>query len=259
MGQRRGLVRKRPLAGRGAGLIFITLADELDPVGDRLAELCDRFANWKMSELVGFNPSTMDAGFNWKIQLETGMECYHHFAAHPGTFEVDFPTRLSWCEDSRSGWDVCHSPARDEAPDDVYTMGLPAMPGLTAEERRVFDLYLIFPLTRLAVHPDRITLRLLTPVGPRRTTSKRITLVRPEVAAQPELLAEEFALREPFSHQGDHRGQCHRPNAADRRRLEARPPGPPQPPRGDGVAPCRIRPIAHRHVMRNLMPSGESA
>ncbi len=182
------------------GLIFITLADEIDPIGDRLAELCKRLANWRMADLVGVNPSTMDAGFNWKIQLETGMECYHHFAAHPGTFEVDFPTRLSWCEDSRSGWDVCHSPARDEAPDDVYTMGFPAMPGLTAEQRRVFDLYLIFPLTRLAVHPDRITLRLLTPVGPQRTTSKLITLVRPEVAAQPDLLTEKFALREPFSH-----------------------------------------------------------
>ena len=181
------------------GLIFVTLADEIDSISERLTELRARLTNWKMSELVGVHPSAMDAGFNWKIQLETGMECYHHFAAHPGTFEVDFPTRLSWCEDKKTGWDVCHSPARPEAPDDVYTIGFPAMPGLADAEKRVFDLYLIFPLTRLAVFPDRITLRLLTPVGPQRTTSRVVTLVRPEVAAQPELVAEKFAAREPFS------------------------------------------------------------
>jgi hypothetical protein len=125
-----------------------------------------------MIEWIKVSPSSMDAAFNWKIQLETGMECYHHFTTHPGTFEIDFPTHLSWCEDSRPGWDVCHSPARNEAPDEVYTMGFPAMPDRTTEERRVFDLYLIFPLARFAVHPDRITLRPLTPVSPQRTPAQ---------------------------------------------------------------------------------------
>jgi phenylpropionate dioxygenase-like ring-hydroxylating dioxygenase large terminal subunit len=183
------------------GLIFITFADDIDPIGQRLAELCARLKNWKMGELVAVSPSSMDVAFNWKIQLETGMECYHHFAAHPGTFEVDFPTRLSWCEGIKNGWALCHSPARPEAPDSVYTMGFPTMDSLEPEERRVFDLYHIFPLTRLAVHGDRITLRLLVPEGPRRTTSKLVTLLRPEVAAQTELVQERFAAREAFGMQ----------------------------------------------------------
>jgi hypothetical protein len=51
-------------------------------------------------------------------------------------------------------------------------MSFPAMPDRTTEERRVFDLYLIFPLARFAVHPDRITLRPLTPVSPQRTPAQ---------------------------------------------------------------------------------------
>jgi phenylpropionate dioxygenase-like ring-hydroxylating dioxygenase large terminal subunit len=183
------------------GLIFVTFAETIDPIGERLADLCDRLKNWTMGELVSVVPSTMDVAYNWKIQLETGMECYHHFAAHPGTFEVHFPTRLSWCEDSRKGWTVCHSPARPEAPDEVFTMGFPMMPHLDPAERRVFDLYHIFPLTRLSVHGDRINLRILTPVGPSRTTSKFVTLLRPEVAAQDDLVARMFAERAPFAAQ----------------------------------------------------------
>jgi phenylpropionate dioxygenase-like ring-hydroxylating dioxygenase large terminal subunit len=174
------------------GLIFITFSETAESIGDRLGDLCERLKSWGMGELVGIQPSELDAMFNWKIQLETGMECYHHFAAHPETFEVHFPSRLSWCEENRKGWGLCHSPARPEAPDEVCTMGLPVIPTLEGAEKRVFDLYHIYPLTRLSVHPDRIKLRLLTPIGPLHTKSRMIHLVRPEVAAQKELVAEKF-------------------------------------------------------------------
>jgi phenylpropionate dioxygenase-like ring-hydroxylating dioxygenase large terminal subunit len=174
------------------GLIFITFSQTAESIGDRLGDLCERLKNWRMGELVGVQPSELDAKFNWKIQLETGMECYHHFAAHPETFEVNFPTRLSWCEESKKGWGICHSPARDEAPEEVYTIGLPAIPTLDASERRVFDLYHIYPLTRLAVYADRIMLRLLTPIGPTHTKSRMIYLVHPDVAAQTELVTAKF-------------------------------------------------------------------
>jgi phenylpropionate dioxygenase-like ring-hydroxylating dioxygenase large terminal subunit len=180
------------------GFIFITFSQTVGSISERLEELCVRLKNWRVNELVAVRPSEMDAAFNWKIQLETGMECYHHFAAHPGTFEVNFPSRLSWCEDSKRGWTICHSPARPSAPDEVYTIGLPVFPDLDADERRVFDLYHIQPLTRLAVFPDRIMFRLLTPLGPQRTKSNLVYLVRPEVAAQSALVDEKFAAVQDF-------------------------------------------------------------
>jgi phenylpropionate dioxygenase-like ring-hydroxylating dioxygenase large terminal subunit len=59
------------------GLIFITFSQTAESIGDRLGDLCERLKNWRMGELVGVQPSELDAKFNWKIQLETGMECYH--------------------------------------------------------------------------------------------------------------------------------------------------------------------------------------
>ncbi|BBK42244.1 (2Fe-2S)-binding protein [Allostella vacuolata] len=183
------------------GLIFVTFSDEIGSITERLATLCLRLKNWKIGELVGVEPSEMDAEFNWKIQLETGMECYHHFAAHPKTFEVDHPSRLSWCEDSKGTWSTCHSPARDDAPDEVYTIGLPTFPDLEPAERRVFDLYHIFPLTRFSAFADRVNFRVLYPMGPNRTVSKAMWLVRPEVAARKDLIEERFATRRDFMNQ----------------------------------------------------------
>ena len=181
------------------GMIFVTFSETVGSISERLGDLCERLKNWKLGELVGVEPSEMDAAFNWKIQIETGMECYHHFAAHPETFEVNHPARLSWCEGSKAGWTICHSPAREGLPDEAYTLGLPVFPDLAPDERRVFDLYHIYPLTRLAVFPDRLVFRLLTPVAPNRTLSRSIWLVRPEVAARPDLIEAAFESRREFN------------------------------------------------------------
>jgi phenylpropionate dioxygenase-like ring-hydroxylating dioxygenase large terminal subunit len=180
------------------GLIFMTFSDQIGSIGERLAELTQRLANWHLDELVAVWPGRVEGQFNWKIQLETGQECYHHFAAHQTTFEVNYPTRLSWCEPSRPAWSVCHSPPRPELGDEELTIGLPIFPDLTAAERRVFDLYHLFPLTRLAVFSDRVRLGILTPLGPTRMRVDTVMLVRPETAAQPELVQEKFAKFQTF-------------------------------------------------------------
>ena len=180
------------------GLIFMSFSDEIGSIGERLEELCRRLANWHLDELVAVWPSHVEGQFNWKIQLETGQECYHHFAAHQTTFEVNYPTRLSWCEPSRVAWSVCHSPPRPELGDEELTIGLPIFPDLTAAERRVFDLYHLFPLTRLAVFSDRVRLGILTPLGPTRMRVDTIMLVRPETAAQTALVQEKFAKFQTF-------------------------------------------------------------
>ena len=69
----------------------------------------------------------------------------------------------------------------------------PPFPDVTVEERPGLDLYLIYPLTRLGVYPDRVRVQLLMPEGPGRTTSRRLNLVTPEIAAQTEYVKQKYA------------------------------------------------------------------
>ena len=180
------------------GIIFITFSKTIGSISERLEEMTTRLKNWKINELVAVWPKVMEADFNWKIQLETGQECYHHFAAHPNTFEVHYPSKLSWTEPMKAAWSICHSPPREDATDEDLTIGLPIFPDLTAEERRVFDLYHMFPLTRLAVFTDRVRLGMLMPMGPKKLRLKTIMLVRPETAANEVLIQEKFGAFQAF-------------------------------------------------------------
>src|SRR4029078_9336062 len=91
-----------------------------------------------------------------------------------------YPTRMSWCEESKKGWTICHSPTHPDA----SIIELPGSPDLRPDEIPVNDLYLIYPTMRLGIYPDRIRLRLIIPVAPDRTVSRAFFLIRPEVAAQ---------------------------------------------------------------------------
>jgi phenylpropionate dioxygenase-like ring-hydroxylating dioxygenase large terminal subunit len=177
----------------GLGLIFVTYSKTAESISERLADLCERLKNWRLNELVSACNGEMDVPYNWKIQIETGQEAYHHTVTHPTTFGTYHPPELSWAEESRKGWTVCHSPPRLEDPDEVLTIGLPIFPHLEGKERRAFDIYLIYPLTRLIVFTDRIMFRRLTPVGPLRTKSIWHFFIRPEVARDTETVKQKFA------------------------------------------------------------------
>jgi phenylpropionate dioxygenase-like ring-hydroxylating dioxygenase large terminal subunit len=172
------------------GLIFITFSDTADAIGELLEDLPEQLANFRLSELVAVLPQATEAPFNWKILLATGMEAYHHFVAHPTTFERTHPTRLTWCEEGRKAWALCHSGAPVDTP---LTKELPLFPGLRDAEKRFLDLYHIYPLTRLVVYPDTVRFRVIMPDGPACTRTKAVYLVRPEVAEKTELMKAAFA------------------------------------------------------------------
>ena len=188
------------------GLIFITFSDQVGSISERLQDFVERYANWRFADLVAVRPREGDAQkdpwtrnhFNWKVQAETFMECYHHIGAHPETFEIDQPARLSSCEEGRPGWTVCHSPYREGAPESAYTFGLPVIPGIAEDQRKICDYVLLYPCTLLSIRPDSAGVLILVPVGPRLTLSRSFTLVTAEAAAQPGLVAEAFAARKEF-------------------------------------------------------------
>ena len=164
------------------GLIFISFSDQISPIGDRLQDLCERLAPVKLNEMVVVQTLVTENSYNWKILIETFMECYHHIGAHRDTLEPNFPARLSWCEASKPGWSTCHSPLREEIVHEAYM----------DDEKRPFSLYLVYPLMLMGSaldveRSDRLNFITITPVGPDRVISKRHTLVRPEAVGTQEL------------------------------------------------------------------------
>jgi phenylpropionate dioxygenase-like ring-hydroxylating dioxygenase large terminal subunit len=180
------------------GLIFITFSDTAPPITDRLTDFRKTYSHWRLAELKPIRVSSMVSAFNWKIQVETFMECYHHIGAHPTTFEMDQPARLSSCEDGKVGWSVCHSPYRPDAPLDVRRSGLPIFPDLEGDELEACDYVNIFPNLLLAIRSDMVSLLILFPESPKRTLAQVVTLAHPTALADPEAVEESFARRADF-------------------------------------------------------------
>ena len=167
------------------GFIYLNFDPDAAPLGPRLAGMSEMLANCGMDTLEVAAELTYDCAFNWKIVVETFMECYHHIAAHPETFERAFPARLSYGEDGREAWTVVHSPARPEMAETATIAGFPPLGPMSEEERREFRLFLVYPWQMLNVLPDRIFWFRIQPEGPARTRLQTYFLVRPEAKLDP--------------------------------------------------------------------------
>lgn len=170
------------------GMIFVTLSDSVDSIGERLADLAPRVQNFHLEKAkIAFSEQYV-LDFNWKMSVETFAECYHHLGAHATTGEPFFPARLSWCESTRKGWTFCHNdPATDTRNADptaavVGADSAPAeFPDLDPEESGGVNLYVLYPANLLSLNRRRVNLISVLPVGPNRTIWNLIALA-PDVA-----------------------------------------------------------------------------
>jgi phenylpropionate dioxygenase-like ring-hydroxylating dioxygenase large terminal subunit len=182
------------------GFIYVTFNPEAPPLAGKLVSLSQRMAKFKLNELALAFVLEYELEFNWKIVVETFMECYHHIAAHPDTFERSFPARLSYVEDGDESWTIGHSPARPEVRDVEITAGFPLLGDLTSEERHEFSLYLVYPYHLYALLPDRASWFCLQPEGPARTRLQTHVLIRPEARDMPDYV-EKLAAERAFFEQ----------------------------------------------------------
>ena len=165
------------------GFVFVNLdgsAASLKPV---VADMSAALANYQLDRLVVGAVLEYECKFNWKIMVETFMECYHHIGPHVDTFEPDFPAKISYVEDSRPAWTRGFGVARPEVVPDVFDVGLPRFPLVNAEECSAFGLYLIYPCHMLATFPDRVVWFNAQPVGPDVTILRCQQMIQPETAA----------------------------------------------------------------------------
>lgn len=169
------------------GVIYITFNDHAASIRDKLSDFSQLMAKYEMDDLVVGWQVDYVCDFNWKIAVETFMECYHHIGAHRDTVEPMHPGRLTYIDDSRPGWTICWEPLRPDAKtEEAYSNGLPPFRNLTDDELRLDSLALVYPMTLYGITPNRISVTGLIPVGPQKTLWRRNVLVPRTTAAMPE-------------------------------------------------------------------------
>jgi phenylpropionate dioxygenase-like ring-hydroxylating dioxygenase large terminal subunit len=166
------------------GFIYLNFSGGAASLAPQLGELSALLKRLAPDDWVVGTTLDYDTEINWKIVVETFMECYHHIAAHPQTFECLYPARLTYAEEGRSAWTVCHAPARADAPDADISAGFPDLGTLTLQDRREFRLYLVYPYHLINVLPDRVFWFCLQPVSARRTRIQSHLLVRRDAHEQ---------------------------------------------------------------------------
>jgi phenylpropionate dioxygenase-like ring-hydroxylating dioxygenase large terminal subunit len=187
------------------GFIYMSFAENPPPLAPQLTKLSAHLAKFRLDELIVAHVIEYELKFNWKIIVETFMECYHHIAAHVDTFEVGFPARLSYITDGEDAWTMGHSPARAGVSAEEIAAGFPLLAEQNTDaELHEFRLYCVYPDHILALMPDRAFWFRMQPEAPNRTKLQTYLLVRPEALSRPdyaEKLSTEVGFFEKFNGQ----------------------------------------------------------
>ena len=169
------------------GFVYVNIDGQAEPLAPQLAEMTKFLENWDTENVEVYIDLEYDCEFNWKIAVETFMECYHHFGAHSDTFEPNFPANLTWTEDARPAFTVGHAAPRPGRQVSAFELGLPHFPNLqTVSEKQSFALFNVFPLQLVHAMPDRIFWMRLQPITADRTVVRTFALVPPITAEMPD-------------------------------------------------------------------------
>jgi glycine betaine catabolism A len=156
------------------GFVFLNLNLEAAPLADQLGDLVERFARFDFGALRSAWTITYDVAANWKFVAENYSECYHCPGLHPQLNKLtpydvgaEYEPGGAW----QGGWMELIAGAETMALDGGLgsRRGRPAMTGITAQDERRIDYYIVWPTTFLSIHPDYLLVHRLTPDGPART------------------------------------------------------------------------------------------
>ncbi|ODN71068.1 aromatic ring-hydroxylating oxygenase subunit alpha [Methylobrevis pamukkalensis] len=171
------------------GTIYINLSGDAAPLAPRLSGLVAEFAKIPVDDLIVGYSTEFRCPFNWKIAVETFMECYHHIGAHAKTLQPHSPGGESWGEDMtdpEQGWITLRHPLRADLPTEhVLKSGLPIFDGFTDAEMRVGSLYHVFPMNLIGTSVDAVRWTTILPISPDETWWIRHHLVRKSARDMP--------------------------------------------------------------------------
>ena len=173
------------------GFIFLNLDPDASPLAVQLGDLVERWSRFDFSALRSAKHVEYDVAANWKFIAENYSECYHCPGLHP---QLNHLTPYDLGEEHEP--DGCWLGGWMELADGVETMALdggqgsrrgrPAMAGMTAQDERRIDYYILWPMTFLSVHPDYLLVHRMIPQGPTRTIVTCDWLFEPATMALPD-------------------------------------------------------------------------
>jgi Rieske 2Fe-2S family protein len=185
-----GLVPVR--LGERYGLLFVNFAEQAPSLERWLADM-PNLEKYRMLDLVPVRQVQYTVHANWKLICENYSECYHCPGAHPQLHKL---TELIQRSERPMEIGACFNGGPMRLRNGVATMSnsgerrLPLIPGLTAEDARYVNYYVVYPNLLLSPHPDYVLLHYLLPTAP------DCTLVHCEWLMTPAALAEPDASRD---------------------------------------------------------------
>jgi Rieske 2Fe-2S family protein len=153
------------------GFLFANLDDAAEPLGRYLADLPD-LSRFRMAELECGKRIEYDIHANWKLICENYSECYHCAANHPQLIRIsEHIARAERVQEIGACFNG--GPMRMRPGVETMSMSgkstLPAIAGLTHDDRRYVHYYVVYPNMLLSPHPDYVLTHTAWPVAPDRT------------------------------------------------------------------------------------------
>jgi choline monooxygenase len=162
-----------------SGLVFVNLDIHATPLAEQVAGLPERLERYGLDKLRLHpeKPSTQPA--NWKIVVDNYLEGYHVPIAHPGLMRMlDYK---NYDVELHDNWLWYDAPLRDKPSGNrverIYQRMVEPMPGLSAEDARVWHYIFIYPNTTIDLYPDQAGVWRIAPDGPLRSVDLALTLL----------------------------------------------------------------------------------
>ncbi len=168
------------------GFLFLTLANDPQPLEEALAPLLGRFAPWRLPRLVTARQVEYEVAANWKLIFQNFSECYHCPPVHPALAKLSH--YRSGANNLRDGSVLGGYMLINEPGGSLTMSGRPCgapLGDLADDERQRVYYYSVFPGTFLTVQPDFVMATRLMPLAVDRTRVSCDFLFAPETLANP--------------------------------------------------------------------------
>jgi Rieske 2Fe-2S family protein len=172
-----------------AGLVFVNLDVDAIPLAEQVPGLAERLAPWDIANLVPHRDYNGHQPANWKITADNYLEGYHVPIAHPGLMRLyDYKSYDVELHDNYVWFDA---PLREKPSanrtERAYQRLVTPMPGVPAENPRVWRYVYIYPNTAIDLYPDQVWVWKLDADGTDRTRDTAMAYRHPNAGPRTRL------------------------------------------------------------------------
>ncbi len=153
-----------------AGVVWVSLADDVEPVGEWFGDLGRRFGGYGIDDFVVADSASYDVAADWKLLTENFQEYYHLTWVHPELAKV---SRVRDHYRFQGAGRYCGQTTTPVSGDqrDEWT-ALPPAPGLSPSDAVSGRHVALFPNVMISLLPNHACTFLLEPLGPGRTRER---------------------------------------------------------------------------------------